>query len=273
MASLTAIILTKNEEDNIGDCIKSIKNIAERIVLVDSFSTDDTVKIAQDMGAEVVAHAFENYAKQYQYAVDTFQITSTWTLRIDADERLTTASSLELEHLCDENETTEVSGVELRFKKNFLGRDLLHGGVYPWRKMNCYKTRMGKIEQREMDEHIVLSGGKIARMKEDSLHLDRTTVEFFTDKHNWYSSREAMDYINSQGDHADDKMNVRTWIKMKFYYRLPLGMRAHIYYLYRYYIRLGFLDGKPGKIYTFLQAYWYRYLVDAKIYEKEHEKE
>ena len=87
-------------------------------------------------------------------------------------------------------------------------------------------------------------------------------------KHNWYSSRETVDYFeNFDSKKSKKELSFKTWIKMNVYYKIPMGMRAHLYYLYRYYICGGFLDGKEGQIYAFLQAYWYRYLVDAKIYE------
>jgi len=268
IADITAIILTRNEEVNIAECIASIKNTVKRIVVVDSYSEDKTVEIARDLGAEVYQHTFENYAKQYMYAVKIANIDTVWTLRIDADERLTLESATELSRLCSENMKTNITGIVLRFKKNFLGKDLYHGGVYPWKKMNCYKTIYGTIENRMMDEHIVLSSGEVVEMKNDMLHFDFKNLEYFINKHNWYSSRESIDYfqniskINNKG-----KMDIKTWIKMNVYYKLPLGMRAYLYYIYRYYFQLGFLDGKEGQIYAFLQAYWYRYLVDAKIFE------
>lgn len=267
-ADITAIILTRNEEVNIADCINSVKAIVKRIVVIDSYSTDKTVEIAQECGAEVYKHKFENYAKQYMYGVEKAQIKTMWTLRIDADERLTANSGAELEQLCNENVNTNVSGIVLRFKKNFLGKDLYHGGVYPWKKLSCYKSKFGKIENRNMDEHIILSSGKTVEMKSDCLHFDFKNLEYFVNKHNWYSSRETVDYFENITDKKDkSELDLKTWIKMNLYYKLPLGMRAHLYYLYRYYILRGFLDGKEGKIYAFLQAYWYRYLVDAKIYE------
>lgn len=269
-ADITAIILTKNEEVNIMDCIRSIMTTVKRIVVVDSFSTDKTVEYAKTCGAEVYQHSFENYAKQYMYAVQTAQIKTMWTLRIDADERLTPDSADELERLCSLNMNTDVSGIVLRFKKNFLGKDLYHGGVYPWKKMNCYKTQYGTIEDRSMDEHIVLSQGRMIEMKNDCLHFDFKNLEFFINKHNWYSSRETVDYFqNLEKAKGKNELDIKTWFKMNFYYKLPMGFRAHIYYIYRYYFKLGFLDGKEGKIYAFLQAYWYRYLVDAKIYESQ----
>lgn len=269
-ADITAIILTRNEEVNIVDCIRSIISVAKRIVVVDSFSTDRTVELARNCGAEVYQHSFENYAKQYMYAVDISKIETIWTLRIDADERFTPDSANELADICNTNMYTDVAGIVLRFKKNFLGRDLYHGGVYPWKKMNCYKTKYGTIEDRSMDEHIVLSQGTVVEMKNDCLHFDFKNLEYFINKHNWYSSRETVDYFENQKNIKNkDELDFKTRIKMNFYYKLPMGVRAHIYYIYRYYFRMGFLDGKEGKIYAFLQAYWYRYLVDAKIYETE----
>ena len=217
-ADITALILTKNEEMNIKDCIESIINLVKRIVVVDSYSTDRTVEIARNCGAEVYQHPFENYAKQYMYGVEIARAETVWMLRIDADERFTPDSATELEKLCNENMNTDVNGVTLRFKKNFLGKDLYHGGVYPWRKMNCYKTRYGVIENRNMDEHIILSEGRIVDMKNDCLHFDFKSLEFFINKHNWYSSREALDYFeHEKRQAAKEKLDFKTWFKMIVY--------------------------------------------------------
>lgn len=267
-ADITAIILTKNEEVNIVDCIKSIMTTVERIVVVDSFSTDKTVEYAKKYGVEVYQHLFETHARQYKYAVRIADVKTRWILRIDADERLTPDSANELEQVCNSNMESDVTGIVVRFKKNFLGKDLYHGGVYPWKKLICYKTGKGDIEDRAMDEHIVTFEGKTVELKNDSLHFDFKSLEAWTAKHNWYSSREAADYNHEVfGKKVEEQRNIKTWFKMNIYYRLPIGTRAHIYYLYRYYVKMGFLDGREGKIYAFLQAYWYRYLVDAKIYE------
>ena len=176
-ADITAIILTKNEEINIADCIKSICMAVKRIVVIDSFSTDKTALIAKECGAEVYKHTFENYARQYMYGINIAKIETVWTLRFDADERLTYESAMELEKICNENMNTDITGIVLRFRKNFLGRDLYHGGVYPWKKMNCYKTNFGVIEDRKMDEHIVLKSGKAIEMKMDCLHFDFKNLE------------------------------------------------------------------------------------------------
>lgn len=266
MADITAIILTRDEEDYIEDCIKSIEKIVKRIIVVDSFSEDRTVELARKAGAEVYQHSFYNYAKQYMYAVEVANVKTIWILRIDADERLTKDSAKELESLCNSNNDTEVTGIILRFYNIFLGKPMLHGGMYPWKKLSVYKTGKGNIEDRNMDEHIILDEGSVVEAKKDSKHLAFRGLTFFINKCNWYSTREAMDYF--ERENVDIKnANFKTKLKMNIYYKLPLGLRSWFYYAYRYYIRLGFLDGKEGKIFAVLHAYWYRFLVDAKIYE------
>lgn len=266
MADITAIILTRNEQDFLEECVKSIQSIVKRIVVVDSFSDDNTVELAKKLGTELYQHEFYNYSKQYKYAVDIAQIKTKWILRIDADERLTKESAEELNSLCNENENSDVTGIILRFYNVFLGKPMYHGGMYPWKKLSVYKTGYGDIEDRNMDEHIILSSGRIIEARKDSKHLAFRGLTFFTNKCNWYSTREAMDYFE-QKNIDDTNASTKTRLKMKVYYKLPLGLRAWIYYMYRYYFRMGFLDGKEGKIFAFLHAYWYRFLVDAKIYE------
>lgn len=274
MLDLTAIILTYNEEKNIEHCINSIKDIAKRIVVIDSFSTDKTVELAEQLGAEVFQHEFVNQAKQYIYGVEVADIKTKWIFRIDADERLTIESSKEIEELCKESENTDVNGIVVRFKVNFMGKELKHGGIYPFRKLLIYKNGKAYMEDRNMDEHIVLSEGRSVELKNDSLHCDYKDLNSWIDKHNKYSSREVEDYYKSlqhkeNGAKLNRSAKFKRFVKFGVYYKLPMGMRAHLYYIYRYYFKLGFLDGKEGKIFAFMQAYWYRYLVDAKILEKD----
>ena len=280
MADLTAIILTYNEEKNIEKCIKSLKGLAKRIVVVDSGSTDKTVEIAENLGAEVLVHSWENYSKQYIWGERTAKVDTKWTFRIDADESLTEESANEIERLCNENTNTDVNGLVVRYKVTFMGKELKHGGIYPFKKLLIYKTGIGYMEERNMDEHIVLKEGRIIELKTDSNHNDYKDLSSWINKHNIYSSREVLDYFNIVNSAIDltglsRSAKIKRILKFKIYYKLPLGMRAHLYYWYRYYWKKGFLDGREGKIFAFLQAYWYRFLVDAKIYEarlKEDEK-
>lgn len=272
MADLTAIILTCNEEKNIERCIGSLNGLAKRIIVVDSGSTDKTIEIAESLGAEVLSHPWQNYSKQYIWGEKSAKIDTRWTFRIDADESLTEESAEEIEKLCNDNSNTDVNGLVIRFKVTFMGRELKHGGIYPFKKLLVYKTGIGYMEERNMDEHIVLKSGRSIEVKSDSLHYDYKDLTAWIDKHNKYSSREVLDYFESLSSVVDttgisNGAKFKRFVKFKIYYKLPLGTRAHLYYLYRYYWKKGFLDGKEGKMFAFFQAYWYRFLVDSKIYE------
>lgn len=271
MADLTTIILTFNEEKNITNAINSVKSLSKRIIVVDSYSTDKTVEIAKSLGVEVIQHPFENQAKQFIYAINNLTINTQWIMRLDADEMISNDAAKEIEDICLINNNTDINGIVVRFEVNFLGKKLRHGGIYPFRKMIVYKKDKGYMEDRAMDEHIVLKEGKSIELKHDSYHRDYKDLNAWIDKHNKYSSREVKDYFlntNSENKQLNKSAKIKRFIKFNIYYKLPLGTRAHLYYLYRYYFKMGFLDGKEGKIFAFMQAYWYRFLVDAKIFEK-----
>ena len=273
MADLTTIILTYNEEKNIANAINSVQSISKRIVVVDSYSTDKTVDIARSLGAEVIQHEFINQAKQFIYALNNLDIKTVRIMRLDADEIISSNAANEINDICNNNMDTDINGIVVRFEVNFLGKPLKHGGIYPFRKMIVYKKDKGFMEDRNMDEHIVLIEGKSVETHFDSYHRDYKDLSVWIDKHNKYSSREVQDYFVSSSKDTKVKLNksakIKRFIKFSIYYKLPMGFRAKLYYIYRYYFKLGFLDGKEGKIFAFLQAYWYRFLVDAKIYEKQ----
>lgn len=278
MVDLTAIILTKNEEANIEKCIDSVREVAKRIVIVDSYSTDRTLDITRAMGGEIYQHEFENYGKQFQWAIDNTEIDTRWIFRFDADERLTKESAAELEKLCIENENTDVNGIIFTLEVTFLGRKLKHGGIYPFKKLCIFKRGMAYMEERAMDEQIILKSGRCVEMKCISEHNDFKDLSYWITKHNWYATRAAKDYfdhIESGDDYSnlDFTCKMRRIIKYKIYYNMPMRMRCFMNFVYRYWMRLGFLDGKEGFLYAFLQAYWYRILVDAKIYEASIKKE
>lgn len=270
MQDITFVILTYNEEKNIKECINSIKSLAKRIVVIDSFSTDNTVKIVKEMGAEVYQNKWINYSKQYQFGIDISKPTTKWIFRLDADERLTPEAVIELNKLLVAHDSDDINGIIVRFEVCFLGRKLKHGGIYPFRKLLVYRNGFGQIENKEMDEHILLSSGKTICMKNDCKHLDIKDVSSWIDKHNKYSSREVIDCINhftANTKNMDKIAFKHAKQKYGFYYKLPLFLRAKLYYLYRLIIRGAWLDGREGRIFAFLHAYWYRYLVDVKLFE------
>lgn len=271
-SDLTAIILTKNEEANIKRCILSLGDIPKRIIVVDSGSTDDTVNIAKNLGAEIYTHPFKHYADQFNWALDNTDIKTTWVYRIDADEALTPELKTEVERRCLRHANDNVNGFLMKHKLFFLGKYLKHGGAYPFIKMTVFKPRYARFEDRAMGEHVVLKEGRSILLENDCLHYDCKDLTAFIDKHNSYATREVKDYNDRLGRSQAllySKAERTKKLRDGFYYKLPKFIRARLYFWYRYYIQLGFLDGKPGKIYAFIQAYFYRYIVDAKIYESE----
>jgi glycosyltransferase involved in cell wall biosynthesis len=272
--SLTAIILTRNEELHVARCIASLTECAERIVVVDSLSTDRTVELARTAGAEVYQRQFRNYADQFNWALDNCNITSTWTMRIDADEYVNTELSANLLRQLD-TMSDAVTGVVITRYISFLGRIIRHGGVSPQRLLKIWRTGAGRIENRWMDEHTVISHGEITSLDGALIDDNQKDISFWIEKHNRYAIREMIDFINSEhhfyreeillgtAEEAQSKRNK----KKSIYNRAPLLYRAILVFIYRYFFRLGFLDGKEGLSFNLLQTLWYRYLVDLKIIE------
>ena len=283
MVDLTVVILTKNEENNLKKCIESFKGIVKRFVIVDSYSTDGTKALCEDLGKTNNISFYENkfidYASQLNWGIKNTNIDTTWTMRMDADEELTPELVKELEEKLP-NLSYDVNGIILKRRVYFMGRWIKHGGKYPELLLRIFRTGFAECEQKLMDEHMILKSGKKIQFNSDIIDNNNKNLEWWTHKHNWYSNREVLDYQqkvivkSNNGDEIDSSINKgqaerKRFIKNNGYYKLPLFFRAHLYFIYRYYIRLGFLDGQEGRIYHFLQAYWYRFLVDAKIYECE----
>ena len=270
---MTAIILTYNEEANIKRCIESIRNLVQRIIVVDSYSTDNTVNIAKELNVEVFQNKWIHYAAQFNWALDNIKIYTKWIFRIDADECVPEELENEIRENCAIHENDDINGFILRYKVNFLGRFLLHGGWYPFLKLTIFKRDFGRFEDRAMGEHIILSEGKAITLKTDCLHYDFKDLTTWTEKHNKYSSREVMDRMFVMAHRKslaklDGPLENNKRFRDSLYYRLPPFLRAKLYFWYRYYIRLGFLDGTQGRIFAFLQSYWYRFLIDAKLFEE-----
>lgn len=275
MNNITVIILTKNEEVNIKRCIESVANIADRIIVVDSGSVDKTVEIAKEFGVEVYEHEFTTHGKQFNWALSNLNIKTPWVFRLDADEAVTPELALEIIRECRKHLNDEISGFVMRFKINFMGRFLKYGGAYPFCKTTIFKYGKGMYDERAMRDDVIISDGRLADLKEDCLHYDFKNLEAWIAKHNWYSTLEAnnVEYGTKKNETGLISSEKTKKIRDNVYYRLPRYFRAKLLYIYRYYFKFGFLDGEAGRVYAFLQAYWYRYLIDAKIYELKNKRE
>ena len=277
---LTVIILTHNEQLHLARCLRSLTAITSNIYIVDSFSDDKTMEIAKSFGATVFQREWKNYSDQFQWGLDNCPIETDWVMRMDADEYIEPDLIAELPKVLAAA-NAEISGFYIRRKYFFLGQWVKHGAVYPLNLLRVWRTGKGRIESRWMDEHIVLDDGGQTEMLSGHIVDDNlNNTKWWTDKHNKYADREMVDILGRkynlfaadqtlEVDDSSSQAKIKRLVKEKLYNRIPLFVRPLLYFLYRYFIRLGFLDGKKGFAFHFFQGYWYRSLVDLRVLEAE----
>jgi len=277
--SITAIILTFNESAHIGRAIRSINGFVDQICVIDSGSNDGTTDIARQLGAEIHTHAFVNQAKQFQWALDNVEMKGDWVLRLDADEIIESDLAKEIAEklplLC-----ADVTGINLKRKHIFMDRWVRHGGRYPLLMLRVFRRGKGRVEDRWMDEHITVTDGRTVTFEGGFADHNLNDLTYFTDKHNKYATREAIEVLNHRlqlftrdetlnSGSASFQASFKRWAKERVYNRIPFTLSVTLYFLWRYIFQLGFLDGRSGLVYHFLQGYWYRFLVGAKLMELE----
>ncbi len=298
---VSTIILTYNEERSLPDCLQSLKELGGEIFVVDSGSTDRTREIAEDYGAKVVEHAFVNYAAQRNWAQENLPIRGGWVLHLDADERLTPELVTEIKETLGvrreelgaglgsgvnpawktagkpEREKrfgdSEIDGFLLRKRTIFMGRWIRHGGHYPSYHLRLFRRGQGCCEDRLYDQHFLVNG-KIKALKHDYIDVLTPNIDTWIQRHTRWAELEARQLVTTSNGEAQVRADFfgnpierKRWLRNGLYGRSPLFARAFFYWLYRYFFRLGFLDGKEGFIFHFLQGFWFRLLVDIKIEE------
>ena len=279
-ADIAVMILTYNESIHLARALRHIEALAREVFVIDSYSTDDTVEIARSFGAEVLQHPFQNQARQFQWAMDNVPVTAQWVMRLDADEIIEA-------DLCREivarlpSLPPDVTGIYLNRKTIFQGRFIRHGGRYPLMLLRAWRRGKARMEDRWMDEHIYLLEGRSVAFSGGFADDNLNDLAYFTEKHNNYASREALDVVNRRlnlwelepgvlaGESGKRQAGIKRLMKEKVFNRMPFQLSALTYFLYRYIVRLGFLDGSEGLVYHVLQGFWYRFLVGAKVREIE----
>lgn len=276
MNAIHAIVLTLNEASHIERCVESIRAHVSSITVIDSGSTDETVALAVSLGANVIYNTFVNHAQQLNFGLDAVAGSGDWILRIDADEVLDPESTHSLLQAIAEV-GDDINGVLVQRRIHFMGRRIRFGGIEPSWQLRLWRNGRGRCEQRWMDEHVVVDGG-VARSRVILSDINLRSLTWWVTKHNGYASREAVEVLNAR--HGFTKRNAlagqmskqaafRRFMKERVYARLPSGARALAFFVYRYFFRLGFLDGREGFYFHLFQGLWYRSLVDAKIDEIE----
>jgi len=269
----TVLILTYNESKHIARCIESLGDIFANIIVIDSFSTDDTISIANKYKATVVQNEFVNQSQQLNWYLDNHKINTQWFFRIDADEVVTPELKVSLESKLPIF-SKDISGITINRRIYFLGKWIKHGGIYPIPVLRLWRNGFGRCEDRWMDEHIIVKG-KVIHITGDISDINLNNLTWWVKKHNNYATREAIEILlakkkvlkNSENFQPDLLVAKKRWIKESIYSRLAPGVRALLYFVYRYFFRFGFLDGSKGFSFHFLQGFWYRYLVDLKAME------
>lgn len=274
---LTVLVLTLNEERHLARCLESTRGLDCEIVVVDSGSTDRTAEIARSYGARVIEHPFVTQAQQLNWALDTISLDTDWILRLDADEYL-------LPELADEiastlrNVSPDVTAFEMKRRAVFRGRWIKHGGYYPTWLLRLFRRGVGRSEDLLMNEHLVVDHGRVAKLRHDFVNDELLTIGEWTRKHVAYAERQARVYAEGSGAQAGARVNPsitgssterRRWLLVNVYGRSPRLARAFAYFLWRYVLRLGFLDGREGLVFHFLHACWYRFLTDVFLLDIE----
>lgn len=276
MATISVLILTYNERVHIARCVACARQFGDEVFVLDSFSDDGTPEIARSLGAHVYQHAWENHhARQINWALDHLPFNGDWIFRLDADEWLTPELIAELRQRLD-GLPRDVNGIVMRRRLYAFGKWLRWGGQDRVYLLRLWRRGMARCEERWMDEHLVLSAGRTQTFEHDFADENEKPLSWWIIKHAGYAVREVADTllerrnadsVKALPEHAADRR--KRWLKLATYSAVPRFVRPTLYFGYRYVGRLGFLDGVPGLTWHVLQAFWYRFLVDAILYDVE----
>ncbi len=269
--SVAVVILTFNEELNLEQALASIAGWADEIFILDSLSTDRTLEIARKYGAHIAVNKFESYAKQRNYALCHLPIKSEWVFFLDADEWVTDELKREISEVIKSD--PQENGFYIKRRLIWMGR-WIRKGYYPTWILRLFRYGKARCEDRPVNEHFLVEG-TVGHLKNDFIHEDRKGLTAWISRHNSYATLEALELINKHGlgyQEVDARLfgtqaQRKRWLRHKFWNRMPPLIRPFFYFLYRYVLQGGFLDGREAFIYHFLQALWLQLLIDMKYLE------
>ncbi len=276
---VTVIVLTRDEERNLPGCLASVSGWAGQILVVDSGSTDRTREVAAGFGATVVVHAFDSHAAQWSWALRTLPIVHDWVLAIDADQRVTPALRDEIARVTAAARGGEPAPVAYYVprKQIFRGRWIRHGGYYPKYILKLFRRGEAWVDERDLVDHHFYVKGRTGVLRGDLVEDNRNEADLsaWIVKHARYAMLQAREEFSGRWGEADPAAPARLrgtpdervrWLK-RLWSRCPLYLRPAAYFVYRYVLRAGFLDGREGFVFHLLQGFWYRMLVDIHLSE------
>lgn len=269
---ISVVILSYNSGIAMRATIESAARISDDIYVVDSFSSDDTCAVARACGAKVIEHEFTNYGAQRNWAIEQLPMKYRWELHLDADELLSEKLIAELEDLERHGVPSHINGYHVPRLVRFLGRPIRHGGMFPIWHMRLFRRGKGRCEEREYDQHFLVAS-PTAKLCGPIVDDIRMPLREWVSRHNRWSDAAVRDLLRNattgrtlRADLFGSPLERKRCLK-SLYNRLPPFARACLLFSYRYIVRLGFLDGKEGAVFFFLQTFWFRFLIDAKLFE------
>ncbi len=263
----TVILLTFNSAASLPNTLASLAGLSDDIHVVDSGSTDATLDIARSCNAKIHEHPFASYGAQRNWAIDNLPIAYAWQLHLDADEALTPELRAEIAAL---PANPPLDGYFVPRYLRFLGKILRHNLAPTWH-MRLFRTGAGRCEERQYDQHFLCSGAT-AQLRGSMIDDIRMPLSEWTARHNRWADAEVAELlakatIGRVEGRATGNIVERKRFYKGFYERAPLFVRAVALFFYRYLFKLGFLDGIEGLIFCVLQTLWFRFLIDAKLWE------
>ncbi|WP_394210639.1 glycosyltransferase family 2 protein [Enterovibrio calviensis] len=268
MENVSVVILTYNEEKNIQYALDNINGWAREIIILDSYSTDETVAIAKQYEAKVHYRKFDDFSSQRKYALREIPIESDWIFVLDADEYLTEELKSEISYLLkNPQDAKDAYFINRRF---YWQGKWLKRCFYPTTLLRFGKTGMIDCDDRPINEHMICKTDNVGQLKYDFIDCNRKDLNEWVLKHNSYATREAEQLAQKdtcQYKFFSSQYERKRWVRAKIWNRLPPVLRPFIYFIYRYFIQMGFLDGKEGFMYHFIDSFVYRSLIDFKYLE------
>jgi len=269
---VSVLIPCKDEELNIKYAIEGAIDWADDVVVLDSGSTDRTLEIARRYPVRLVEHPWEGFAKQWNWALRNIDFKHEWLLMLAADEY----AHENLPHAIERAiQQSQYAGFFIRMRYIFLGKWIKHVAGYPQWTLRLFKHRLTHYEEREVHEHPIVDG-KVGYLAADIWHHDRKPLWFFLDRHNRYSDLEAKERFNAwygksgkrqlKGRLFGTKAERIRFIKERIWRLLPPPLRWATIFLWKYFVRLGFLDGVPG-LYFCLHHAIQEFYIDTKLHE------
>ena len=265
---LAVVILTYNEEDNIAQALRSVCGWARQVFVLDSFSSDRTLEIANQFDCIVSQNKFEDYGRQRNHALDALPITTEWIFFLDADEWIPPDLRREIGDLLARS--PRENGFLVKYRMIWMGR-WIRRGYYPTWLLRLFRRGKARCERRSVNEHLILEG-EAGRLENDLMHEDRKSLSRWIQKHDVYAEREAAELFKEPEGYIDASLlgtqaERKRWVRYKVWNRLPPLVRPVAYFSYRYFLRGGFLEGREAFVFHALQAFWFPLLIDAKYLE------